>query len=114
MFDLNALVMELDHPSIALALDTGHAQISADLPGETRAAEKYLQSTHVHDNDGKHDTHLVPGQGSIDWRAWAQALNTIQYQGPIILECIRELRNRPELIDSRLIALLKQLTGEPS
>lgn len=109
MSDLYALLCELDRPELALALDTGHAHISADLCAETIAAGALLATTHVHDNDGQKDSHDPPGQGTIDWNAWAIALDSTLYQGPILLECIRQLRDdpsrfRPEILASLAVA----------
>ena len=92
---------ELDRPGLALALDTGHAHISAELGDETLAAGDLLATTHVHDNDGRHDTHDRPGYGTIDWTAWASALDQVGYRGPIMLECIRQLRDDPALLPPR-------------
>ena len=58
MTDLAALLAELAHPQLALALDTGHANLGEGLSHETRAAGTLLATTHVHDNDGRQDTHL--------------------------------------------------------
>jgi sugar phosphate isomerase/epimerase len=109
--DLNALVCRIDRPEIALALDTGHAHISADVSTETRAAGRRLRTTHVHDNDGRQDAHLPPGLGSIDWGAWLGALDAIDYRGPILLECIRHLRQVPDSLDQALLVRLRRLTG---
>ncbi len=92
MADLAALLRELDHPRLALALDTGHANLTTGVGVETRAAAGLLATTHVHDNDGRHDSHDPPGCGTIHWPAWTEALDAIGYEGPIILECIRALR----------------------
>jgi sugar phosphate isomerase/epimerase len=102
--DLAALLRELDHPRLALAIDTGHANITSDPATETLAAGSLLATTHVHDNDGRRDSHHPPGHGSIDWPAWFQSLDTISYQGPIILECIKRIREdrtlyRREILD---------------
>jgi sugar phosphate isomerase/epimerase len=111
MADLAALVTELGASNVALALDTGHAHIAADPASETRAAGGRLRTTHVHDNDGRQDTHLPPGHGTIDWDAWGEALDDIDYWGPVMLECIRHVRKHPEVIDERLIGRLRRLTG---
>ena len=60
MADLAALVAGLDRPEIGLALDTGHAHIAADPASETLAAGRWLRTTHVHDNNGRQDSHLPP------------------------------------------------------
>jgi sugar phosphate isomerase/epimerase len=95
MRDLFDLLEELDSPGLALALDTGHAHISSSLTAETLAAGRRLTTTHVHDNDGRQDSHEPPGRGTIDWNAWVEPLDRIGYEGPIMLECIRKIRNGP-------------------
>jgi sugar phosphate isomerase/epimerase len=95
MTDLAEILAELDHPRLALALDTGHANLGAGLINETRAAGSRLATTHVHDNDGLQDSHELPGHGTIDWAGWRHALDAIGYEGPIMLECIRQIRQNP-------------------
>lgn len=110
MGDLHELLEEIDHPRLALALDTGHARLSADPGEETIAAGSRLATTHVHDNDGRRDQHLPPGEGIADWSAWRQALDGVDYHGPILLECIRALRENPERMNGRFFEVLKILT----
>jgi len=106
MPELFDLLRELDRPGLALALDTGHAHMSMNLGAETMAAGYLLATTHVHDNDGHRDTHDCPGFGTIDWTAWATALDQVDYKGPIMLECIRQLRVDPSLFRPEVLALL--------
>jgi sugar phosphate isomerase/epimerase len=93
MSHLAELVRELAHPRLALALDTGHANLGLGAADETRAADVLLATTHVHDNNGRQDEHEPPGRGTIDWPAWGRALDAIGYAGPIMLECIRAVRH---------------------
>lgn len=109
MADLAAIVAELGRAEVALCLDTGHAHIVANPARETRAAGSLLRSTHVHDNTGR-DLHDPPGRGTIDWDAWAESLDEIEYRGPVMLECIRALRRDPSAIDAAFLALLDRLT----
>jgi sugar phosphate isomerase/epimerase len=109
MADLLDLLRKLAMPGLALALDTGHAHISAELGAETLAAGSLLATTHVHDNDGRSDSHEPPGRGTIDWTAWAIALDQIDYRGPIMLECVRRLRADPASFCPEVLApLLKR------
>lgn len=110
MADLHALIAELNRPELALALDTGHAHIAGSLASETQAAGCWLRTTHVHDNNGRQDTHDPPGRGSIDWTPWPAALDAIDYQGPVMLECIRAMRSNPESIDDAFLRKLDTLT----
>jgi sugar phosphate isomerase/epimerase len=111
MADLAAIVAEVDRPELALALDTGHANITATAASETLAAGRWLRTTHVHDNDGRADSHLPPGLGTVDWDGWVAALDRVGYDGPIMLECIRFLRRKPESLDAALHRLLVRITG---
>lgn len=96
MSDLAGIIRLIGHNALGLVLDTGHAQISGDLCEETIAAEGLLLSTHVHDNDGRSDSHRPPGEGVINWPAWFASLDQINYTGPIMLECVKALRECPE------------------
>lgn len=111
MAELADLLAELDRPELALALDTGHANITATAAAEARAAGSLLRTTHVHDNNGRHDSHEPPGCGTVDWDAWVAALDAIDYAGPVMLECIRHLRNDPDSINDALFALLERLSS---
>jgi sugar phosphate isomerase/epimerase len=95
MADLAELLRELAHPRLALALDTGHGNLTAGTAEETLAAGELLATTHVHDNNGRQDSHEPPGLGTIDWPAWGRALDAIGYAGPVMLECIRAIRRDP-------------------
>lgn len=114
MGDLAAILDQLEHPSIALTLDTGHAQLGLGLLTETAAAGRRLATTHVHDNDGRRDTHLPPGLGVVDWSDWPAALDAIGYEGPIMLECIRHLRDDPGSLGEDLTRRLDELTRRAS
>jgi sugar phosphate isomerase/epimerase len=111
MADLFALLAEIDQPELALALDTGHAHITSTVAAETRAADRLLRTTHVHDNNGRQDTHHPPGLGTINWPGWVEALDAIDYRGPVMLECVRHFRKYPECLDDALWHWLDQLTG---
>lgn len=111
MADLADLVAELDRPELALAIDTGHAHLNASPAVETLAAGRLLRTTHVHDNNGRHDTHQPPGLGTVDWAAWVKALDAIGYTGPIMLECIRHLRENSDSLNGALLERLACLTA---
>lgn len=110
MDDIARLITELGRPELGLTLDTGHAHIASTPAIETLASHGWLVSTHVHDNDGRRDTHAPPGHGSLDWDGWVAALDTIEYRGPIMLECIRAIRQNPEYLDEAFLSHLDRLT----
>lgn len=109
MAEIASLVAEIGRPEVALALDTGHANLTSTARQETLDAGALLRTTHVHDNDGRQDTHHPPGLGTVDWDAWVGALDAIGYDGPVILECIRHLRRFPETITPELLDRLHRM-----
>jgi sugar phosphate isomerase/epimerase len=77
---------DLELGDAAVCLDVGHAHL---VGGAVEAAEMlsgYVITTHVHDNAGTADDHLVPFGGSIDWPAAMMALHKIGYAGPLVFE----------------------------
>ncbi len=111
MAEIAAIVTDLNRPEIGLALDTGHANITSTAANETLSAGSHLRTTHVHDNDGRQDRHLPPGRGTIDWGNWIEALDAIDYRGPIVLECIKFLRDQPDCMTPDFLCLLRLMTG---
>lgn len=77
---------ELDLPDIGICMDFGHAFLMGDLVDAIETASGYLITTHVHDNHGKADDHLVPFEGGIDWASALMAAQKIGYDGALMLE----------------------------
>jgi sugar phosphate isomerase/epimerase len=111
MAELAELLAELNDPALALAIDTGHANLRSTAGAETLAAGALLKTTHVHDNNGRQDSHEPPGHGTIDWVDWGRALDAVGYSGPIVLECIRRLREEPESYRPEALAGLARRAG---
>jgi sugar phosphate isomerase/epimerase len=111
MADLAAIVAEVDHPKVGLAIDTGHAHLVDSPASETRAAGALLRTTHVHDNHGRQDVHLPPGQGTIDWAAWVEAIDEVGYAGTVMLECIRQIRDNPDCLTPEFLELIRSIAG---
>jgi sugar phosphate isomerase/epimerase len=60
--------------SVKLCFDTGHAHLEGGLPSALEAVRDLVVTTHVHDNRGERDDHLLPYEGTIDWNATLAAL----------------------------------------
>jgi sugar phosphate isomerase/epimerase len=78
--------LELDPGSVGICLDTGHAFLMGDLADAIETVSGELVTTHVHDNRGKGDDHLVPFEGRIDWPTALMSLEKIGYEGVIMFE----------------------------
>ena len=82
------LVEELS-PSVAVCVDTGHANIEAYRGAVRKLVEevgKAIAATHISDNDGSGDQHLFPGRGTIRWGEVLAALDAVGYRKPLNLE----------------------------
>ncbi len=71
---------------VQFLLDFGHAHMAGGIVAAIEAAGPHLQHTHVHDNDGTHDTHLLPYRGTLPWDEARRALHTCGYDGEFMLE----------------------------
>ena len=60
--------------SLKLCFDSGHANLEGDLAAGLETARGLIATTHLHDNRGERDDHLLPYQGNIDWDATIPAL----------------------------------------
>lgn len=78
--------LELPPPGIGICLDTGHAFLQGDLPEAIETVGGELVTTHVHDNRGKGDDHLVPFDGTIDWPTALMSFQKMGYDGLMIFE----------------------------
>ena len=77
---------ELDGVNVGVCLDYGHAHLMGDLGEAIETLSGHLWTTHVHDNGGRSDDHLVPFAGTIEWEAAMMATQKIGYDGALMLE----------------------------
>jgi sugar phosphate isomerase/epimerase len=77
---------DLDGLDVGICLDYGHAQLMGDLGDAIETVSGHLWTTHVHDNGGRRDDHLVPYAGGIDWDAAMMGTQKIGYDGVLMLE----------------------------
>ena len=83
-------LVEMLHTShfddVGVCFDVGHAHIMGDLAGAFAILKDHILSTHVHDNKKDKDTHLWPGEGSMDWAETMQLLRSAPHTPPLLLE----------------------------
>ena len=81
---------ELTHLGLNFAFDTGHAHMMEGVERAFSLMKDRIRSTHVHDNNGKEDSHLFPlaagGAGTIDWKNAMQLLRSREDKYPLLLE----------------------------
>ncbi len=69
--------------SVKLCFDAGHAHLEGDAAAALETAADLVATTHLHDNHGERDEHLLPYEGKIDWSA---VLGALPEGVPIVLE----------------------------
>jgi hydroxypyruvate isomerase len=79
-------VRSINSPAIRMCLDTGHAHITGNLADSVRVAADVIAYLHIHDNDKKLDDHRMPGDGNIDWPAFADAVRQTGLTAPRMFE----------------------------
>jgi sugar phosphate isomerase/epimerase len=77
---------DLEDVEAGVCLDYGHANLMGDVAEAIETISGHLLTTHVHDNGGKRDDHLVPFAGRIDWDVAMMATQKIGYDGVLMLE----------------------------
>jgi sugar phosphate isomerase/epimerase len=80
------LDQDLDARHAGICLDFGHAHLMENVVDAIEAASEHIIATHVHDNRGRDDAHLVPGLGTIDWSAALMTMQKIGYAGTYVME----------------------------
>jgi sugar phosphate isomerase/epimerase len=77
---------DLETATAGVCLDVGHANLAGDVVEAIETCSGHIITTHLHDNQGKRDEHLVPGDGTIDWPATMLAFQKVGYDGAWIFE----------------------------
>jgi sugar phosphate isomerase/epimerase len=80
---LKAFLDQTRLPGLKLCFDLGHAHLEGGVSAGVEAAHGLIATTHVHDNRGERDDHLLPYDGTIDWNA---ALAALPQNVPLVLE----------------------------
>jgi sugar phosphate isomerase/epimerase len=71
---------------VGVCFDVGHAHIMGDVAQAFETLKNRIRSTHIHDNAKDRDSHLWPGNGSIDWKQAMELLRSAPHTPPLLLE----------------------------
>jgi sugar phosphate isomerase/epimerase len=88
--DASALVDLLEHDldamTAGICLDFGHAHLMGEVADAVETVAEHLIATHVHDNHGRDDEHLIPYLGTIDWNLALVTMQKIGFDGTYMME----------------------------
>jgi protein FrlC len=107
------MIAEIGSERLGILLDTGHANANGeDLAQVVASLRDVPFHIHIDDNNGDSDAHLIPGEGSIDFGPFAQALEQINYQGFLSAELGFQYTGDPDPAVARTRAVLRKVFGD--
>jgi sugar phosphate isomerase/epimerase len=95
------------HLNVGICFDTGHANMLNGIHPAFETLNTYIASTHVHDNRGEKDDHLMPFDGAIDWTEAVRDLRRGEGRFPVLFE-IRDYGPNPTSL-SRLAEVIERM-----
>lgn len=93
-YELGKIVKWINRKNVGILLDIAHANLAVasnlvrekTLSDYIKAIPAKILEIHLHDNHGKKDEHLNPGEGTIDFESVFLALQDVGFKGNITLE----------------------------
>lgn len=87
--------------------DTGHQTLlGLDFRENLRKLNSRVKVLHIHDNDGRNDSHLAPYMGVSDWEAFIEGLRDISFSGAISFEVRNVFGQYPKELWPEQLALI--------
>jgi sugar phosphate isomerase/epimerase len=80
---------------VGVCFDFGHAHMAGSVREAFEILRNHICSTHVHDNAKDKDSHLWPGEGTIDWKDAMQLLRSAPQTPPLLLELAEDEKINP-------------------
>jgi sugar phosphate isomerase/epimerase len=87
---------------LKLCLDVGHAHIETKIETAFEIMRERIVTTHIHDNHGEKDEHLLPYEGTIDWDVLLGLISGAPQELPIVLELKEAANGEPSLDQTRV------------
>lgn len=108
--DLFGILDSFAGAPVGICWDFGHGRISFnDQTHQLRRVGDRLKATHVHDNKGERDSHLIPFVGgNIKWEQIMPVLREIGYAGDFMLESHKYMENVPEALRPSASRLMRE------
>src|SRR5271170_2231767 len=88
---------------LKLCFDIGHAHVEEGVGPGFETMREHLVSSHIHDNHGEKDEHLLPFDGTIDWDAALRAFT----DAPQLIALVFEIKGQgatPPTLDQIRVA----------
>ena len=77
---------DLELARLGICMDFGHAFLLGDPVEAVETVSGHVVTTHVHDNHGRRDDHLMPFDGAIDWTTALMSMQKVGYESTYMFE----------------------------
>jgi sugar phosphate isomerase/epimerase len=96
-------------PNLRLCFDSGHAHMEGGALQAVEAMHGLIATTHLHDNHGEKDEHLLPFEGTIEWD---KLMHVLSADLPRVIE-LREQPGQPVPSFDAIRAAFDKLEAAP-
>lgn len=87
---LDYVIDNIDNDNVGICFDSGHYHVHFNDEFNFEKFKDRIFAVHLHDNDQSDDLHLMPFDGTLNWKEVMQNLKNCNYVGPITMElCYR-------------------------
>jgi sugar phosphate isomerase/epimerase len=90
------MIKALHYDDIGVCMDFGHAHLGSGISATFGVLQQYIRSTHLHDNHQDKDSHLLPGDGTLDWKLAMELLRSAPHTPACMLELEGDSDGSPE------------------
>lgn len=105
---LEYVLDNIKNKNVGICYDSGHCHCHFNDKFNWDIFKNKIFIVHLHDNDQSSDQHLLPFDGTINWRNLINRLMKANYHGPIVLEsCYRNQYLDMALLDFYQLSLEK-------
>ncbi len=87
---------------MGFVLDVGHSNFDNQTHAFVEAIGRKIIHVHAHDNDGKHDLHLGVGEGTVNWKQFAEDIKAIGFNGSVIVESYKSVKESITMLQKLL------------
>jgi sugar phosphate isomerase/epimerase len=94
---LQQFIKETHLNGLKLCFDIGHAHVDSNVGAAFETMRDRVVTTHIHDNHGEKDEHLLPYEGSIDWDEALDLFSVAPQPLPIVIELKEHTTGGPVL-----------------
>lgn len=97
---LDYVMENILNQNAGICFDSGHYHVHFDDDLKFEKFKNRILAVHLHDNDKSDDLHLIPFDGTLNWKSVVKNLKENNYNGPITMEqCYRNDYTAMEIED---------------